>query len=185
LPENISEYLQKAEKNQTHNSMIVIEKNTDNNFTAVRAIAKEVWPIAYSAIISADQLDYMMEMMYSVVSLQQQASSKKHHFILAKENHVVVGFASYELNCDGMHKTKIHKIYILSTQQGKGTGKQLIEYIAKEAKNQKDVAVFLNVNKYNQAQHFYKKLGFTMVKDEVIAIGNGYVMDDYVMEKTI
>ena len=49
--------------------------------------------------------------------------------------------------------------------------------------NQK--AIFLNVNKYNNAIHFYTKLGFTKVKDEVIDIGNGYVMDDYVMEVAI
>ena len=49
--------------------------------------------------------------------------------------------------------------------------------------NQK--AIFLNVNKYNNAIHFYMKQGFTKVKDEVIDIGNGYVMDDYVMEVAI
>ncbi len=38
-------------------------------------------------------------------------------------------------------------------------------------------AIFLNVNKYNKAIHFYTKLGFTKVKDEVIDIGEGYVME--------
>jgi hypothetical protein len=42
--------------------------------------------------------------------------------------------------------------------------------------------VFLNVNKYNKAQYFYSKLGFAIIKEEVIDIGNDYVMDDYVME---
>ena len=46
-------------------------------------------------------------------------------------------------------------------------------------------AIFLNVNKYNKARFFYEKLGFTIVKDEVIEIGNGYVMDDFVMEVAI
>jgi hypothetical protein len=41
--------------------------------------------------------------------------------------------------------------------------------------------VFLNVNKYNKAKFFYEKLGFTITKEEVIDIGNDYVMDDYVM----
>ena len=49
--------------------------------------------------------------------------------------------------------------------------------------NQK--AIFLNVNKYNNAINFYTKLGFVKVKDKVIDIGNGYVMDDYVMEVAI
>lgn len=165
--------------------MMVIEKNTDDNFNDIRAIAKEVWPIAYSAILSREQLDYMMDMMYSVPSLQLQANEKGHHFILIKENNVSVGFASYELNCEGTNKTKIHKIYILSTQQGKGIGKILVDFITEIAIKERNCAVFLNVNKYNSAQHFYKKIGFEIVKEEVIDIGQGYVMDDYVMEKNI
>lgn len=92
--------------------MIVVEKNNDENFTDIRAIAKEVWPIAYGAILSKEQLDYMMEMMYSIESLQLQAKEKKHHFILANENDNTLGFASYEFNYSETKKTKIHKIYI-------------------------------------------------------------------------
>nr|WP_294777817.1 GNAT family N-acetyltransferase [uncultured Flavobacterium sp.] len=165
--------------------MIVIENNSEINFTDVRAIAQEVWPKTYGAILSQAQLDYMMDMMYSVDSLQLQANEKKHHFILAKENNVTVGFASYELNCNQTSKTKIHKIYILSTQQGKGIGKILLDFIAKEAQKHHNTALFLNVNKYNPAQYFYKKLGFEITEEEVIDIGQGYVMDDYVMEKSI
>lgn len=165
--------------------MISIEKNTDINFTAIRAIAIEVWPIAYGSILSKAQLDFMMKMMYSVDSLQLQANSKKHQFILAKENGVTLGFASFELNLGETKKTKIHKIYILSTQQRKGIGKKLIDYIETEAKNHHQEALLLNVNKYNIAQGFYIKLGFSIDCEKVIDIGNGYVMDDYVMEKEI
>lgn len=164
--------------------MISIQNNTDLNFTEVRAIAKEVWPIAYGEILSAAQLDYMMEMMYSVSALQQQFENG-HHFILAIEDESPVGFASYEFNYNGISKTKIHKIYILSNQQGKGTGRVLINYITESAQKNNQEALLLNVNKYNIAQHFYKKLGFSISYDEVIDIGQGYVMDDYIMEKPI
>ena len=165
--------------------MIVIEKNKDEKFSDIRAIAKEVWPIAYGAILKEAQLNYMMELMYSEDSLQLQVNSNKHHFILAKENNVTIGFASYELNYSETKKTKIHKLYILSTQQGKGIGRKLIDYIENEAKNNYQDALVLNVNKYNGAQDFYKKIGFTIDHEVVVAIGNGYVMDDYVMQKLV
>ncbi|TBX65791.1 GNAT family N-acetyltransferase [Flavobacterium silvisoli] len=165
--------------------MMHIERNQDDEFKDIRAIAQEVWPIAYGSILSQPQLEYMMEMMYSVPALRQQAEEKKHHFILVKDHDVSVGFASYELNSGDTHKTKVHKIYILSTRQGEGIGKLLLDFILNEAKSQNEKAVFLNVNKYNPAQHFYQKLGFSTVKEEVIDIGNGYVMDDFVMEKSI
>ena len=77
---------------------------------------------------------------------------------------------------------KIHKIYLLQKTQGKGFGKFIIDEVIKVAKNNHQKGVFLNVNKYNKAQFFYQKLGFAITKEEVIDIGNNYIMDDYVME---
>ena len=87
--------------------MVVIEQNSDVNFTDIRAIAAEVWPKVYEAILCEKQLEYMMNMMYSEASLQTQANVKQHHFILAKENNVSVGFASYEFDCNQTNKTII------------------------------------------------------------------------------
>lgn len=160
--------------------MISILRNTDTDFNSIRAIAKEVWPVAYGAILSKDQLDYMMEMMYSISSLQKQTNSN--HFILALENEIPVGFASFEFNYNQTLNTKIHKIYVLTIHQGKGIGKLLINFIENKAFLNNQEALLLNVNKNNNAQYFYNKLGFIISKEEVIDIGNGYVMDDYVME---
>lgn len=173
------------EKLKTVGFMIEIKKNTDSNFANIRTIAEEVWPITYGAILSKEQLDYMMKMMYSTTSLQKQANEKGHHFILAFTDKIPVGFASYEFNYNGTVATKIHKIYVLSNQQGKGIGRFLIDYIAKEARQNKQEALLLNVNKHNVAIHFYKKLGFLITSEEIIDIGQGYVMDDYVMKFSI
>jgi ribosomal protein S18 acetylase RimI-like enzyme len=98
----------------------------------------------------------------------------------------VVGFVAYELNCnfENLSKplTKIHKIYLLPEMQGKGFGKFMIDEVSKIAKSNKQKGIYLNVNKYNTAKFFYEKLGFVISKEEVIDIGNDYVMDDYVME---
>lgn len=166
--------------------MIEIEKvlaNDTAKFEIIRTIAQETWPIAYGEILSTAQLEYMFDMMYSTTSLLEQAAKKNSQFILVKEGNDYLGFASYEIDIDKTNKTKIHKIYILPATQGKGIGKKLIDYIAIEAQNQKDIAIVLNVNKYNKALHFYLKQGFSNINEEVIDIGNGYVMDDYVMEK--
>lgn len=162
--------------------MVEIYKNIDANFTSIRSIAEEVWPTTYGEILSKEQLDYMMEMMYSVASLQKQVDEKEHHFILAYSDKIPVGFASYEFNYNGNVTTKIHKIYVLSNQQGKGIGKILIDYIMNVARQNNQEALLLNVNKNNVAIHFYKKLGFLITAEEVIDIGQGYVMDDYVMQ---
>jgi diamine N-acetyltransferase len=148
-------------------------------------LTKQIWPIAYGQILSKSQLDYMIDTFYNETALRQQIEDKGHVFYLAqddKDNYV--GFVSYEINCEP-HKTKIHKIYVLPESQGTGLGRQFFELVKEKATENHQKAIFLNVNKYNNALHFYTKLGFAKVKDEVIAIGNGYVMDDYVMEVAV
>jgi len=67
----------------------------------------------------------------------------------------------------------------------KGAGKKLIEYIILAIKKAGATALQLNVNRMNAAKIFYEKLGFTVLYEEDIAIGNGYFMNDYIMEKKI
>ena len=43
----------------------------------------------------------------------------------------------------------------------------------------------LNVNRQNNAVDFYKRLGFTILKEVDIPIGKGYFMNDYVMSLTL
>ena len=147
-------------------------------------LTKKIWPVAYGEILSKSQLDYMIDKFYNEPALRELIQ-KGHVFYLAQDdNDNYVGFVSYEINSEP-NKTKIHKIYVLPETQGTGLGRQFFELVKEKAIENHQNAIFLNVNKYNIAIHFYTKLGFTKVKDEVIDIGNGYVMDDYVMEINI
>ena len=155
-----------------------------NQLPIVIELTKKIWPVAYGTILSKAQLDYMIQKFYNETALQELIQ-KGHIFYLAqdeKENYV--GFVSYEIN-SVPDKTKIHKIYVLPETQGTGLGRQFFELVKEKAKENNQKAIFLNVNKYNNALHFYTRLGFTIIKDEVIDIGEGYVMDDYVMELSI
>lgn len=155
-----------------------------SQLSIIRDLAYKIWPDAYGEILSEAQLDYMLENFYAIPSLDEQMKNQ-HVFLLAEENGVYYGFASYEINCKKTGKTKLHKIYVLSNTQGKGIGKLLLAEVEKAAKASGNDCLFLNVNRYNIAQEFYKRLGFEIVHEEDIDIGNGYLMEDYVMEKKI
>lgn len=148
----------------------------------IRELTYRVWPQTYAAILSQEQIDYMLEMMYSETSLRQQMEDGA-QFIIVYEADTPVGFASYQDILPGLYK--LHKLYVLPTQQGKGTGRLLLNHIIEIIKKKGVEALQLQVNRNNTAKQFYEKLGFTAIKELKLDIGNGYVMDDYVMELKI
>ena len=146
----------------------------------IRELTFAVWPQTYSNIISKTQIDYMLDMMYSQASLQKQITEEGCTFIIAYDGKEPVGFASY--NEPKPHTWKLNKIYVLQSQQGKGTGKFIINYIITEIKKLNAKALQLQVNRHNNAKLFYEKLGFTVIDTSDLDIGNGYFMNDYIME---
>lgn len=150
----------------------------------IAELAFAIWPSAYSEILSKEQLTYMLDKFYNLEALTEQLVKRNHIFLLVEENEKFVGFASYEINCND-HKTKIHKIYVLPETQGKGFGFQLLNEIEKKTKEAQNNMLYLNVNRFNKAQYFYKKAGFKIAYQEDIEIGKGYLMQDFVMEKII
>jgi ribosomal protein S18 acetylase RimI-like enzyme len=165
--------------------MITIVTATPNDYKTIQDIAHQTWPIAYGEILQKAQLDYMLDAFYNEEALKDSVVNKGHHFVLAKEGNVTLGFASYEHNYNQQPQTKIHKIYILPQTQGKGIGKILIDFIENTAKENHSTALSLNVNRFNKALHFYQKLGFEIVDEIDIELDHGYLMEDYVMEKKI
>lgn len=164
--------------------MVDIIEATSSDFKTIQDIAYQTWPIAYGEILSQPQLDYMLESFYNEATLKESIVNQGHHFILAQEGEVVLGFASFE-HFSIKKETKIHKIYILPLAQGKGVGKALINYVVNEAKKQDSVTLFLNVNRFNSAISFYKKMGFVIVDEVNIELDHGYLMEDYVMGRSL
>jgi ribosomal protein S18 acetylase RimI-like enzyme len=158
--------------------MIVCNKD---QLSIVSDLAYAIWPATYGEILSKAQLDYMLANFYAITNLENQIDAGQVFELIFEDNNII-GFVSYEFNCKKTKLLKIHKIYLLPEKQGKGFGKFMIDKIVRIAKSNDQKGIYLNVNKYNKARFFYEKLGFVVSKEEVIDIGNGYVMDDYVME---
>jgi diamine N-acetyltransferase len=164
--------------------MLTIKPAFANDFELIRAIAYASWPVAYSEILSEEQLNWMLEKFYSNDRLQQNLDSN-HQFFLAFENEIPVGFVGIEHHFEAEKTTRLHKLYLLPKCQGKGFGKNLIDFVSKIALEHQNYCISLNVNKYNKAVDFYKNQGFEIVCDQVIEIGNGFVMDDFRMIKKL
>lgn len=164
------------------NPMFSVRPATTGDIELIRQLTFRVWPQTYASIISREQIDYMLDMMYSPASLEKQMNDGA-RFIIAYDGDEPVGFASFQEIKPAVYK--LHKLYVLTTQQGKGTGRFLIDHICNTIKPEGAKALQLQVNKMNKAKTFYEKIGFTVKEEMILDIGNGYVMDDYIMEKEL
>ena len=162
--------------------MIEIKPAGVESIETIRHLAYETWPVAYGNILSSEQLKYMLEKFYSLSSLQHQISDLHHQFLLVSKNEKAIGFASFSPHDENATIFHLNKIYVLPGQQGQSIGKQLLDFVINEIRKCGGVAVQLNVNRNNKALHFYERQGFTIIREEDIDIGNGYFMNDYVME---
>jgi len=171
---------------------------TDRAF--IRSVSERTWPSTYGHIISQEQIDFMLDWMYSDVSLEKQMNTGCEFYIasIKKENEQwdAVGFCSVseEIN-DGSSQIetnqieinkqhKLNKLYVLPSSQGTGAGKALLNKSIEVAKAAGSSSLFLQVNKLNTAYSFYLKHGFIKEAEFKFDIGNGFFMDDYVMRLT-
>lgn len=157
-----------------------VQKATVKDIPLIRELTFAIWPQTYASLLTQGQIDYMLDMMYSESSLQKQMEQDGITFIIIYDEEKPVAFAAY--NETKPQVWKLHKIYVLSSQQGKGTGKFIIHFIVDEIKRQDAKTLQLQVKRDNPAQHFYKKIGFKIVETADFDIGNGYFMKDYIME---
>jgi ribosomal protein S18 acetylase RimI-like enzyme len=161
---------------------LTLRKASDADVLLIRELSLQVWPQTYALILSPEQIQYMLNLLYSEASLHQQLHDN-HHFFIVYNAGIPIGFVSYsEVE---PHIFKLQKIYILPQQQGRGTGKYVIWQVIERVKAEGAIALRLNVNRNNPALGFYKKIGFEIIREEDIDIGNGFAMNDYVMEKTL
>ncbi len=161
--------------------MIRIKKAEKEDLATVHNLAHEIWPSSYLAILGQAQLDYMLEQIYSLPSLEHQFQVLKHLFIIVLDDEIPAGFASYsqDANAAVYH---LNKIYVLADRQGKSLGKTMLNFIIEETKKAGAVVLQLNVNRHNKARYFYERQGFEIIHEQDIDIGSGYFMNDYVME---
>ena len=160
--------------------MIEIKAADKTNVPLLQQLAYTIWSVAYKDILSKEQLAYMLDKMHSIQALTKLIDDG-HQFIIPYEDGVAKGYACYKIYPD---KARIEKLYVLPDQHKKGIGKLLLNYIIEKSKQEVNI-IELNVNRQNNAVDFYKKVGFEILKEVNIPIGEGYFMNDYVMQKKL
>lgn len=161
--------------------MISFKKATKVDIPQIQELAKKSWNSAYQNILSQDQIDYMLQQMYSEEEISNHLENPNYHYYLILKAETAAGFIGFEFHYENA-TTKLHRIYLLDKFKGQGLGKAAINFLKGKTSETSDNRIILNVNKNNPAKQMYESQGFNIYKEAIFEIGNGYVMDDFLME---
>ena len=160
----------------------IFRANEGFQIQQIADLAKDIWSEHYTPIIGAEQVAYMLEKIQSVAAITKQEQEGAEYYLIVY-NEKPAGYF-----CINQNKTALFlsKLYVLNALRGKGIGKAAMLYIEQKALSNGYAKISLTVNKYNSfAIKAYEKMGFKNIKPVVQDIGNDFIMDDYLLEKTL
>lgn len=156
-----------------------IRKALLSDIPLIKEIAEKAWRPTYDHILTERQTVYMLDLMYNSLTLENQMNGNIAFFMVDVGQETVGYFAVENFN---EQFVKLHKLYLDPTKKNMGLGKIIIQYIKDWALINQRNSIILNVNKNNSAVEFYLKMGFLVKEELVLDIGQGYVMDDFMMQ---
>jgi GNAT superfamily N-acetyltransferase len=147
---------------------------------SIATMAETIWNAYYPAIISEEQIRYMLERGYSNEALNDQQKAG-HCFYLLEDGDEKLGYASISEETTG--HCFLHKFYLQLNLHGKGHGSYFMTELESRCAGIKSMK--LTVNRKNiRAINFYFSRGFRIDHAADFDIGSGYFMNDFVMVKT-
>ena len=160
---------------------ISFKKASLSDIPLIRSLADRIWWRHYPAIITNDQIEYMLELMYSEQSITEQMQKHQNYTLIYADGEPVGYYAVSEKSPGHFF---LHKFYIDTEKHRKGIGAAAFDHIKEnDCKNFKEIT--LQVNRRNiKAVNFYFKHGFVIDYIDDFDIGNGYTMDDFFMKLT-
>ncbi|MDE5619398.1 MAG: GNAT family N-acetyltransferase [Ruminococcus sp.] len=162
--------------------MVKIDRvETDEKLCEVAELAEMIWHEFFPVILSEEQIDYMVEKFQSYEAMKEQVANQDYCYFSVSDNDGMCGYIAVKPEKDS--RFFLSKLYLRSDRRGKGIASEMLSRVFSEAEKAGKTSIYLTVNKYNShAVDVYGKKGFEIIDSVVTDIGNGFVMDDYIME---
>ncbi|WP_455715168.1 GNAT family N-acetyltransferase [Anaerosporobacter sp.] len=150
---------------------------------SVAELGTRIWHEHYASILDPDQIDYMVDKFQSASAVDKQMKNQGYEYYLINDGDSIVGYIGLVMESE---KLFLSKLYIAKEARGKGLASKAFEFLKDMASSNKKQSIWLTVNRHNSGSiAVYEKKGFLKISEQVADIGNGYVMDDYIMEMKI
>ncbi|NUU74454.1 GNAT family N-acetyltransferase [Paenibacillus xylanilyticus] len=164
-------------------NLIFPQVSTSEEMAELARLAAEIWQEYYVAIITLEQIDYMIQKYQSESAIKEQIDQQGYEYYFIQRDDSPVGYMSVRQEEE---KLFLSKFYIGKEHRGQGFASQAFAFLEQLCIERSINLIWLTVNRHNESSiAVYEKKGFQTVREQVADIGHGYVMDDFIMEKEI
>lgn len=153
-----------------------------DNIKELAELASGIWHEYWPCILSVEQINYMVDKFQSEHAILEQIKNENYTYYFILKDGNKCGYFGISRKEDYLF---LSKLYIKKEYRHQGIGRIAIGEIKNIAENYGYTKIKLTVNKNNKHTiNAYLKYRFAIVAQDVTDIGNGFVMDDYIMEYT-
>ena len=156
---------------------------TPETIAQVAALAEEIWTEHYASILPAEQIRYMVDSFQSAGAIEKQLAHQHYRYYLVKADGETAGYIGVQPEKGRLF---LSKLYLRKAARGRGYARRILAFLSGFCSGAGLSALWLTVNRRNtDSIAIYEQMGCVKTREQVADIGNGYVMDDYVMEKML
>ena len=153
-------------------------------------LAGQIWREYWPAHIGKAQTEYMVERFQSLEAIKRDMAEHDYEYWLLvateqDDDGIEKGIVGFTGGHDEFETNRffISKIYLFPEARGHGYARRVIEFYEDLCFARGFEAMYLTVNKHNELGiRAYAGTGFETIDSVETDIGEGYIMDDYIME---
>ena len=165
------------------NEATLRQAKTDSEIQDIAILANEIWHQHFIPIIGEAQVEYMVEKFQSYPAIKSQIENDGYEYYQIFSGHTMAGYT-------GIHQENsalfLSKLYIKKDFRGQHLATKALDFLIQLCKERRLGKIWLTCNKYNSnTLAVYDHLGFVITDEQVADIGNGFVMDDYILTYTV
>lgn len=171
---------QNSSVNEKNRSISIQKAETTEHLQEIADLADVIWHEHFTPIIGSEQVEYMLDRFQSCPALQKQVLEGYEYYRLLDQEKLC-GYVSIRPDKDG--RLFLSKLYLAKEYRGRHLATFLFDFLKELCRKQGYSAIWLTCNKHNDGSlNVYRHLGFQTIDAQKNDIGNGFFMDDYIME---
>lgn len=164
------------------NTFNIVPALTDSELKDISVLAEEIWHQHFTPIIGKDQVIYMVDKFQSFHAIKEQVEHGYEYFKIYN-GETFAGYTGVREDDDALF---LSKLYLHETQRGQHLSTKAFQFLIDLCTERGLSKIWLTCNRNNShTLDVYHHLGFVTVREEKADIGNGFYMDDYILEYVI